>query len=355
MKCCLGDEDFERSGESAASAKPACRCRRRLLPISGADHLIRQHLDLEASFTAPSQSCKHHSTSAALDCFFCILDLFGTVRMKLGLLLPALVSAASAKSIATADPPRQHVFSNPPEEHEAWYKIPTVRESAAMARKILHLTTLGTLVTRFPESISSNDIEMQDSRPSDVAGDGVGLMEYYADCDPHSGNPIMLAIDIATPFRNYKQGSNISLSVRWWPERKKTYSLWSSWSAEEEEEIPTPHTPAALPRFSLHGHLEDVTPENRADYDRIQKCFLRSHPDSKYWQPGNEVSHQSHYVQLVVEHIFWFGGFGDRARIEWLPVEEWRNISMKEAFEAKLPGEKSKKSTCGTKWWRNWL
>ncbi|CAK4031622.1 hypothetical protein AC579_6073 [Lecanosticta acicola] len=277
--------------------------------------------------------------------------------MKANLLLSALVSGAAAKSIAPPGPPVQHIFSNPPEEHGEWYKLPTVRESAAMARKILHLTTLGTLVTRFPGPSSAGEVDLQDSRPANVAGDGVGLMEYYADCDPHTGNPIMLAIDIATPFRNYKQGSNISLSVRWWPERKKTYSslFWSP--SDEEEGIPTPHTPAALPRFSLHGHLVDVSP-NRSDYDRIQKCFLRSHPDSIYWQPGNEVSHASHYVQLVVEHVFWFGGFGDRARIQWLPVEEWRNVSMKEAFEARLPGEHKKKKTSCTSdksWWRNWL
>ncbi|KAK4507304.1 hypothetical protein PRZ48_001039 [Zasmidium cellare] len=253
----------------------------------------------------------------------------------------ALLGAATAKSIIHKNP--QHVFSNPP-AHDEGYSIPSVSESAAMARKIMHLTTIGDLVTTFPGA-SSSEIGEQESRPQDVAGSPIGLLEYYADCDPLSGNPILLAIDIATPYRNYNQGSNISLGIRWWPTQKNTYSFWTS----EDEEIPTPHTPAALPRFSLHGHLEKVSDERLKD-GKIKECFLRAHPDSKYWQPGNEVSHASHYVQLVVDHVYWFGGFGDRARIGWLPIEEWRNKTMEEVIKAKLPGEKKSKS-----WWKEWL
>jgi len=262
--------------------------------------------------------------------------------MRFIAVIPALLSFASGKSVSPGAPAVQHIFANPPVEVEG-YNIPSVRESTAMARKIMHLTTIGDLVTVFPDSTHSNDVELQQGRPSDLAGSPIGLVEYYADCDPQSGNPIMLAINIATPFRNYAAGSNISLGVRWWPIQKNTYSFWA-----DEEEIPTPHTPAALPRFSLHGHLEDVTPE-RDDYERIQQCFLRAHPDSKYWQPGNGVSHASHYVQLVVESVFWFGGFGDRARIEWLPIEGWRNFTMEEIIDAKLPGEKQRKSS-----WNLW-
>lgn len=263
-----------------------------------------------------------------------LLDVF------LGLLL---AGSASAKSFALPDPPLEHVFSNPPAT-DNWYKIPTVRESTAMARKILHLTTIGDLVTVFPEP-SHKSVETDEIRPDAVAGSPIGLLEYYADCDPASGNPIVLGINIATPYRNYAAGSNISLGVRWWPKQRTSYSFFA-----QEEEIPTPHTPAALPRFSLHGTLRAVPEEKLAD-GRIQKCFLHAHPDSIYWQPGNDVSHASQYMQLHVEHVYWFGGFGDRARIGWLPIQLWRNLTMEEIISAKLPGEEKKTGS----WLKPWL
>lgn len=210
----------------------------------------------------------------------------------------------------------------------------------------MHLSTLGTLVTSFPHHTSSDEDEnILENRPSEVEGTPIGLMEYYADCEPTSGNPVLLAINIATPYRNYNDGSNISLSIRWWPKTTNHYL------AALDEDIPTPHTPAALPRFSLHGRLEPIS---KADLLKhlIPACFLKQHPDSLLWQPGNDI-HESRYVRLVVEYIYWFGGFGDRARIGWLPVEEWRNVTMEEIAACRLPGEERKKET--VKWWREWL
>lgn len=215
-----------------------------------------------------------------------------------------------------------------------------------MARKILHLTTIGDLVTSFPVP-SQKSIDVSETRPAEVAGSPIGLMEYYADCDPASGNPIVLGINIATPYRNAAAGSNVSLAVRWWPKQRTSYSFF----ARDEEEIPTPRTPAALPRFSLHGSLSFVPEEKLAD-GKIKECFLRAHPDSIYWQPGNDISHSSQYMQLHVEHVYWFGGFGDRARIGWLPIELWKNLTMEEIISAKLPGEAASK---GKGWFKAWL
>lgn len=252
---------------------------------------------------------------------------------------------------------------HPPPIEDADFKIPSVHESTVMARRILHLSTLGTLVTTFPEATThdvpetNDDVTAWEVRPAEVAGNPIGLMEYYADCEG-TGDPTLLAIGIATPFRNYAAGSNISLSVRWWPERKTSYPAAMSsllpawvWSDGEEEvaDIPTPHTPAALPRFSLHGHLEPIPLEELVE-GLVPACFLRSHPDSALWQPGNDV-HVSQYVRLVVEHVYWFGGFGDRARIGWLPVEEWRNVTMEEVAAIRLPGERTKKAEAWKGWW----
>jgi len=259
-----------------------------------------------------------------------------------------LLSVASAFSILHQP---QHVFSNPPEE-EQYLRIPTVHESTIMARRILSLAAEGSLVTVFPEdskasSTGDDEVDVMENRPQGMGGSPIGLMEYIADCEG-TGNPTLLAIDIATPFRNYKAGSNISLSVRWWPDQSHIYSHSSLFSNSHAEEIPTPHTPAALPRFSLQGRLEPIN-LNDVHSATIPGCFLKKHPDSFLWQPGNDI-HSSKYVRFVVEEVYWFGGFGDRARIGWLPIDEWRNVTSKEINAMRLPGEKSTQG-----WWRDWL
>ncbi|KAK3687036.1 hypothetical protein LTR37_019198 [Vermiconidia calcicola] len=212
-----------------------------------------------------------------------------------------------------------------------------------MARRILHHSSIGNLVTSFPIHDSDEGSSTLENRPAEVEGSPIGLMEYYADCEPKTGNPTLLAINIATPYKNYGAGSNISLSIRWWP---KTENFYSS------TDIPTPHTPAALPRFSLHGRLEPISKADLAT-KLIPACFLKAHPDSVLWQPGNDI-HESDYVRLVVEHVYWFGGFGDRAQIGWLPLEEWQSVTMEEIDECRLPGEEKKRGGSGG-WWREWL
>lgn len=146
-------------------------------------------------------------------------------------------------------------------------------------------------------------------------------MDYYADCEPETGNPIILAIDIATSFKNVAAGSNITLSLRWHPQD-------GHW-----------HSAASLPRFSLIGHLEEID-DSGASSAGLATCFVKSHPDAVAWLPGNRI-HTSRWVRLVVDQIYWIGGFGDRAYIGWIPVEEWQNVTQTEIDNCKLPGEKS--------------
>jgi hypothetical protein len=259
----------------------------------------------------------------------------------LSLLLPLpLLTLITATSIPRNEP--QHVFSNPVDDTN--FHFPTVHEETVKARRIMHLSTIGNLVTSFPlDSTSNEDVGILENRPQEVEGAPIGLMEYYADCEPDTGNPTVLAINIATPYKNYDAGSNISLAIRWWPKTVNHYL------ASQDPDIPTPHTPAALPRFSLHGRLEPISTEDLAKH-LIPACFLKAHPDSVLWQPGNDI-HTSQYMRLVVEHVYWFGGFGDRARIGWLPIEEWKNVTVEEISACRLPGEAKKSSGR----WRDWL
>lgn len=233
-----------------------------------------------------------------------------------------LITTTSAFNL----PSPKNLFSNPSDVSSNGFTIPTVHESAVQARRILQLESIGTLSTVFPTTPHTSE-----RRPSDVGGAPIGLMDYYGDCEPSTGNPTILAITIATSFKNVDAGSNITLSLRWHPQD----SQWRS--------------PASLPRFSLVGRLEDLTVDDLKQNPLVPTCYLKYHPDAVAWLPGNHI-HESKWVRLVVEEVYWIGGFGDRAYIGWISKEEWQSVTEKEIESIRLPGEK--KSWGG---WREWI
>ena len=256
--------------------------------------------------------------------------------MMLSSFLVLLVSLYAPSALASVP---QHVFSNP--AVHTTYKIPTIHESAVLARRILNISTIGTLSTVFPSTnrvvsseedcsnhvpiLESGDENTSSAIPSDIAGSPIGLMEYYATCAPHLYNPTILAVSIATYIRNARSGSNVSLSVRWHPPP----------SAPPSSD-PYLYSPANLPRFSLQGYIEKI-PENEVSEYAIQDCFLNRHEEA-VWTPGSGI-HESWWGRIVVQEVYWFGGFGDRARIGWIPVGEWKGITEEEIAKARLPGE----------------
>ena len=249
--------------------------------------------------------------------------------------LLALGASASLATAAATTPASNHAL-----------RIPTSYESAVLGRRILALTPIGTLSTVFPKDKedSSDGAGAEERRPAGLAGMPYGLMEYVADCGGDDiGNPTILAIGIGTTFKNAAAGSNVSLALQWTPphppsKRIKSKTSRRSWllsylglasnanDDDDHRDIALPYSAANLPRFSLLGHLERI--EGGDDRDgllegaRLATCFVRVHPDAKYWLPGNRI-HESHFVKLVVEQVYWVGGFGDRAYIGWIPVEEW--------------------------------
>jgi hypothetical protein len=245
-------------------------------------------------------------------------------------LSPISLLSSLALAAATTPPAPQHIFSNP-SSSSSEFKIPTSYESAILARRILHLTPLGTLSTIFPSSHHA-----QEQRPSGLEGMPIGLMDYISDCE-ESGDPTILAINIATSFKNVASGSNISLSLQWTPPYPPSSRIKASKNTFD-------YSAANLPRFSLLGYLERISSEE-VEAQSISTCFTQSHPDAKYWLPGNKI-HQSEWVRLVVQEVYWIGGFGDRAYIGWIPIDEWRNVTKKEWERVRLPGEK--------KGWKEW-
>ncbi|EPE25528.1 FMN-binding split barrel [Glarea lozoyensis ATCC 20868] len=248
-------------------------------------------------------------------------------------MLFSILGFASLLPLTTAILPSplnpQHIFSNPTSPHDSTFRIPTSYESAVLARRILHLTPHSTLSTIFPSPEHASE-----QRPSGLGGMPIGLMDYIADCED-SGNPTILAINIATSFKNVAAGSNISLSLQWVPPHLPDKRIQS-------EGPRTAYSAANLPRFSLLGYLEKIDEAKGAE---LKECFLDTHPDSKYWLPGNRI-HTSEWVRLVVQDVYWVGGFGDRAYIGWIDAEEWRNVTRKEWEDVRLPGEH--------KGWKEW-
>ncbi|KAI9804947.1 MAG: hypothetical protein M1833_006250 [Piccolia ochrophora] len=249
-----------------------------------------------------------------------------SLMVYLGLLHFCLPLFAAAKAAAA----HQRIFSNPVSDSDFDYDIPSIHESAVQARRVLKLESIGTLSTVYPSDSGHDRADlMLENRPKGLGGIPVGLMDYFADCEPESGNPTILAVNIGTNFRNEAAGSNITLSMRWHSGSSHAFS------------------PASLPRFSLIGYLENIPP-SEVKQKGLSDCFTKYHPDAVVWLPGNPI-HVTYWTRLVVQELYFIGGFGDRAYIGWIPVEEWRNIAQKEVESIRLPGETHA-------WgWKQWL
>lgn len=232
----------------------------------------------------------------------------------------------SLQASHAATPSLQHLFENPDIADPSIHRIPTIHESAIQARRILNISSIATLSTVFPRHTSTT----LENRPDSVEGGPIGLMDYYASCGPQMHNPTILAISIATSFKNARAGSNVTLSLRYHPPADHPPA----------DDIYT-YSPANLPRFSLVGHIERLTPAEIEESD-VRSCFLKAHPDAEAWTPGNKI-HESWWARLVVENVYWIGGFGDRAYIGWIPVTEWRAVTEQEVTDARLVGEQG--------WW----
>ncbi|MCJ1260412.1 hypothetical protein MMC22_000273 [Lobaria immixta] len=219
----------------------------------------------------------------------------------------------------------QHIFTNP-DHISASHRIPTIHESAVQARRILSLSNIATLSTVFPSTPNAPN-SVFENWPEGLGGAPIGLIEYYASCDPILHDPTILAISIATSFKNARAGSNITMSLRYHPPIDHAPS-----------EDPYTYSPVNLPRFSLIGHVERLSKQDVGEHG-INSCFLTSHPDAKAWAPGNEI-HESWWARLVVEEVYWIGGFGDRAYIGWIPIEVYRAVTAEDVNKARLVGEK---------------
>jgi len=146
-----------------------------------------------------------------------------------------------------------------------------------------------------------------------------GIAPSNTQSSSNHGNPTLLAIKIATSFRNAKNGAPISLTLREHSPSSEFYS------------------PAAHHRLSLIGRLSSPIPADSDEGRRVKACFTKAHPDAKWWVPGNPI-HEAEWVTFEVERVYWVGGFGDREFIGDIPVELYRNVTLKEEQAAVVNG-----------------
>lgn len=293
----------------------------------------------------------------------------------------------TASSSSHYPPPRaEYIFANPPHTSSSShaFRIPTIHESAILARRMLNLSSIATLSTVFSQPPPSSqklslshlfsnqqqpqpqsqtyqqDVKQQQQplshyTPDDlsVSGAPIGLMDYYASCSPHPSDPIILALSIATTFRNARAGSNISLSLRWIPPSPPSSPSTADNSVaspspvdkhhddqdddDDDNNDPWLYIPANLPRFNLLGYIEPI-PESEVSQHAIDECFFARHPEARTWAPGNNI-HESWWARLKVQGVYWIGGFGDRAYIGWIPEGVWSGVTDEEVERARLVGE----------------
>ncbi|KAF7136842.1 hypothetical protein CNMCM5793_006412 [Aspergillus hiratsukae] len=148
-------------------------------------------------------------------------------------------------------------------------RAPSWFTSTLIARRLLALSTTGTVSTAFPDPLPDNS-----HAPASVAGLSISLPEYIADCDEYlpedvsdggDGNPTLLALRISTTFRNTAAGSNISLAIDWWDHLNQTQPVVPGFPLSE----------AGLPRVTLLGHVEPFdTPVHGDTEAALEECFL---------------------------------------------------------------------------------
>ncbi|KAJ6020401.1 FMN-binding split barrel-like protein [Penicillium herquei] len=198
---------------------------------------------------------------------------------------------------------------------------PSWFESTLMARRLLAKSSSGVISTVFP-----NPLPPSTRSPTSVAGLPIGLREYIADCDgalpsslTHSdnGDPTILALRVATTFKNIGTASNFSLELDWWDHIDQAGPVYPG----------LPLSPAALPRVTLFGYLDPLPGLSDYNTAELEQCFLKSHPDAKVWLPGASGSpHSSFWARMVVTQAYWIGGFGDVQQIGWIDINEWKGI-----------------------------
>ncbi|KZV66432.1 hypothetical protein PENSPDRAFT_636956 [Peniophora sp. CONT] len=165
----------------------------------------------------------------------------------------------------------------------------TVDEAAAIARRVLARSAVGTMATIYPEDHGI------------LPGQPYAMQEYYANCFSN-GSLALIFLPISRHSQNILHSPSHAASI----------SVWS--------EPPS----ASQPRVSLMGNVT-LLPFGSGE-EGLKECYLREHRDARWWLPGDdEGAHLAYWARFDPHTVYFVGGFGDEHFIGYIPLEKYQN------------------------------
>lgn len=167
--------------------------------------------------------------------------------------------------------------------------------------------------------------------------------EYFAPCFD-DGDLAFIALPVSPNWRNaLASGANISFAVSSHPDPRISDPRHRS-SGKRGSNRWDPRRPAwrrGLPsklRSTLFGSVELLEmPSSLSSASTATSCFLKHHPDAKYWAPESTDSpHVARWARLRVAKIYAVGGFGDEHRIGWIDRQVYAQAGPHHAHHSGL-------------------
>ncbi|KAI1318759.1 hypothetical protein EDD11_005830 [Mortierella claussenii] len=170
----------------------------------------------------------------------------------------------------------------------------THEQAAALARHLVRDTGIGTFMS----------VMNADRKDGTLEGYPFGSMDYYVDDCDTPGTPLMLLSHLQVNVQNARTLNRVSLAIRRLP-------------AEGEH-----GNPMVDPRVTLLGHL---VPLDKDRHPRAEACFVKQHPEAKWWLPGSGF-HDFKWYHMDIKEIYYVGGFGGIHYIGWIDVDTYYEV-----------------------------
>ncbi|WVQ84374.1 hypothetical protein IAT38_006526 [Cryptococcus sp. DSM 104549] len=196
----------------------------------------------------------------------------------------------------------------------------TIGEAAVNTKKLIHDVSTGTMASVFPEG-------------TDHAGRPFALMEYHAPCHP-SPSLTFLLLPVSLSTRNILNT----------PSHRATYTVQTPTQGVK--------SPMSKGRVAFIGNVTTLPDISGDEQKELEKCYLKYHPDAKYWVPGApDTPHFAVWARFDIDDIYYVGGFGDTHYIGHIPLSIYTKAGEKDAeldeWEAVLSGAVDAQRTFG--------
>ncbi|KAA1470385.1 hypothetical protein DENSPDRAFT_879669 [Dentipellis sp. KUC8613] len=166
----------------------------------------------------------------------------------------------------------------------------TVKDAARISRQLIAGKTIGTMATIYPAEHAS------------LAGEPYSMQEYYANCHSN-GSLTLILLPISRHSQNILKSSTHAASLSVWTDPPR----------------------ASRARVSLMGNvtvLDHTDPAGTA----MRECYLKQHPDARWWIPGDDDgAHLAYWARFDPHTVYFVGGFGDSHYIGYVPKQLYQS------------------------------